>query len=110
MVGKWSRYVPLKAFEHYKVSDPKSGVGTWKVTIKRTGLIDIFRPKATTATLEGTIRVTPARAVFKVGCDNSNHYTWKVSSAGKLLRFVYGSDSGCPQRAAVMSGYWKKRS
>ena len=46
-------------------------------------------------TNKGTIRVTGTRAVFKVGCDTSNKYGWKVSSTGKLLTFTYSSDADC---------------
>ena len=111
MVGSWSRFVSVSAFQHFGVTDPAPGV--WVLQIKRTGLIDIFKPKIPTTgtpTLEGTIRITGTHAVLKVGCSTSNRYGWKVSSTGKLLTFTYSSDANCKQRAAVISGYWKKRS
>ena len=106
MVGTWTRFVSAKALKRFGVSGTP---GTWKIAIKRTGLIDVYKPKASKATLEGTVRVTGTHVNLKVGCDTSNRYGWKVSTTGKLLTFTYVSDAGCKQRAAVMTGGWKKR-
>jgi hypothetical protein len=109
MVGTWSRYVSKKSYTHF--GDRSGKYGMWLMKIAKTGLVSLYQPKSSlsdTPSIQGSLKVTGAKVTVRAGCPTTNTYRWKRH--GRLLTFTYVSDAQCRDRAAVMSGYWKKRS
>jgi hypothetical protein len=108
MVGTWSRYVSKKAYLRF--GDRSGRYGTWVMKITSTGLLSLYEPKASlsgTPTIQGSLKVTGSKVAVRAGCPTTNTYRWKRS--GRLLTFTYVKDSQCRDRAAVITGYWKKK-
>jgi len=104
LVGCWSRHVPA-----LPVGTP---AGVWLIRIKSNGGFAAYTPGSTkcNAAWDFTSHVSVRAGRLTIGhvpiCANNGVYTVKAAATSLKLQTV--SDAGCPARAGLLAGTWKR--